>query len=284
MDRSLSRHASAWSVAAIQAAIDSGATTVYLPNGTWNIRRTVELRKNVRRLIGCEARLSIDVPGGLPAFKRVEGAAPVVVVVVERLAIEPAQRPFIEQASARRLVLSSCLGAGLSWTGKGDVILEDVASAAQWTVPAGRKLWARKWSIAVNGTKIIKGGGPLWIFGLKTELPGTVDETVNGGKTELLGGLVHATGGWKQDPMFRITDASATLCVSEASSTSNSYGTIMAGTWKGLTRRLGNKGPAADPPLPERVGGIALPLYTGYDGVGAVVPKSLLPAVKSSGN
>jgi hypothetical protein len=32
------------------------------------------------------------------------------------------------------------------------------------------------------------------------------------------------------------------------------------------------------------VGGIALPLYTGYDGVGAVVPKSLLPAVKSSGN
>ena len=38
------------------------------------------------------------------------------------------------------------------------------------------------------------------------------------------------------------------------------------------------------PPLPERVGGIALPLYTGYDGVGAVVPKSLLPAVKSSGN
>ena len=57
-----------------------------------------------------------------------------------------------------------------------------------------------------------------------------------------------------------------------------------AGTWKGLTRRLGNKGPAADPPLPERVGGIALPLYTGYDGIGAVVPKSLLPAVKSSGN
>ncbi len=268
--------------AAIQAAIDSGASTVYLPNGTWNIRRTVELRKNVRRLIGCEARLSIDVPGGLPAFKLVEGAAPV--VVVERLAIGSAQRLFIEQASARRLVLSSCLGASLSWTGKGDVFLEDVASAAQWIVPAGRKLWARQWSIAVNGTKITNDGGQLWIFGLKTELPGTVVETSNGGKTELLGGLVHATGGWKQDPMFRITDASATLCVSEASFTSNSYGTIVAETRKGLTRRLGNKGPADDQPLPQRVGGIALPLYTGYDGIGAVVPKSLLPAVKSSGN
>lgn len=53
---------------------------------------------------------------------------------------------------------------------------------------------------------------------------------------------------------------------------------------EGADPPAGQQGPAADPPLPERVGGIALPLYTGYDGIGAVVPKSLLPAVKSSGN
>ena len=268
--------------AAIQAAIDSGAGTVYLPNGTWNIRQTVELRKNVRRLIGCEARVIIDVPGGLPAFKLADGTAPV--VVVERLEIEPPQRLFLEQASDRRLVLSSCSGASLAWTGKGEVFLEDVSSVATWTVPAGRKLWARQWCIEVNGPKIINDGGQLWVFGLRTAFPGTLIDTRNGGKSELLGGLAFASGGWKTDPMFRITDAAATFCVGEASFSSNPYQTIVAETRKGVTRRLTSKGLSVDLPLPERVGGIALPLYTGYDGLGAVAPKTLLPGVKSSGN
>ncbi|MEO1238033.1 MAG: virulence protein, partial [Planctomycetota bacterium] len=41
--------------AAIQAAIDSGARTVYLPNGDWDVEGTIELRGAVERVIGTEA-------------------------------------------------------------------------------------------------------------------------------------------------------------------------------------------------------------------------------------
>jgi hypothetical protein len=84
--------------------------------------------------------------------------------------------------------------------------------------------------------------------------------------------------------MFRVTDASASFCVGEASFNSNPYQTIVTEARNGLTRRLSNKGLSDDLPLPERVGGVALPLYTGYDGLGAVAPKTLLPGVKASGN
>ena len=40
--------------AAIQRAIDSGKTTVYLPNGRWVVRGDLLLRGKVRRFIGCE--------------------------------------------------------------------------------------------------------------------------------------------------------------------------------------------------------------------------------------
>lgn len=38
-------------------------------------------------------------------------------------------------------------------------------------------------------------GGQLWILGIKTEGPGTNITTCNGGRTELLGGLVYSSGG-----------------------------------------------------------------------------------------
>ena len=268
--------------AAIQAAVDSGAGTVYLPNGVWTIRTTVELHKNVRRVIGCEARLILDLPAGEPAFRLAGGTAPV--VIVERLELQPAQRLFIEQASDRVLVLSSCEGASLNWTGKGDVFLEDVASRQPWTIPAGRRLWARQWCVEVPGTKILNDGGQLWLLGLRTEMPGTLIDTRAGGKTELLGGLCFSSGTWKADPMFRLTDSSASFCLTETSLSGNPYQTIVTETRKGLTRRLSNRGLSDDQRLPVRVGGIALPLFTGYDGPGAVPPKTLLPTVKNSGN
>jgi Pectate lyase superfamily protein len=268
--------------AAIQAAIDSGASTVYLPNGVWTIRNQIELRKNVRRLIGCEARLVIEVPAGLAAFKLVDGPAPV--VIVERVEVQPAQRLFVEQASGRTLVLSSCEGASLAWTGKGDVFLEDVSSRLPWTIPAGRRLWARQWCVECLGTKIINDGGQLWVLGLKTELPGTLIDTSAGGKTELLGGLCYSSGGWKADPMFRITDASATFSMTETSLSANPFQIIVSETRKGVTRNLSNKVLPDDQQMPTRIGGVALPLFTGYDGLGAIAPKTLLRNQKASGN
>ncbi len=267
--------------AAIQAAIDSGATTIYLPNGSWTVRKTVEIRNNVRRLIGCEARIICEVPGGRPAFRVVAGGAPV--LQVERLEIEPPQQPFLEQASDNTLVLSDLLGAGLIWNGKGNLFIEDVASMTPWTIPAGAHVWARQWCVEVSGTKIVNDGGILWLLGLKTEHPGTLIDTRNSGKTELLGGLCFSSGTWKLDPMFRIDNASATFSIGEGSSSGTPYSTIVSETRNGLTRSLSNQGISQDVPLPRRVGGIALPLFSGYHGIGDVAPKSGLPATKPTG-
>ena len=268
--------------AAIQAAVDSGAATIYLPNGVWKIQRPIEIRKNVRRIIGCEARIIVEVPIGQAAFKLVDGTAPA--VIVERVEFQPAQRLFIEQASDRKLVLSSCTDVSLNWTGKGDVFLEDVSSRQPWTIPAGRRLWARQLCVEWNGTKLFNEGGQLWVLGLKTEQAGTLIDTRAGGKTELLGGLCFSNGSWKQDPMFRIVDASATFSISETPLGGYAFQTIISETRRGVTRQMSSRGPSPDQPLPEHLGGIALPLFTGYDGIGAVAPKTLLPNIKTSGN
>lgn len=265
--------------AAIQAAIDSGATTVYLPNGSWTIRKTVEIRGKVRRIIGCEARIITEVPGGRPAFRIMPGSSPI--LRIERLDLDPPQTPFLEKASSGTLILADIFGAGLIWSAKGDLFIEDVASMLPWTLPAGARVWARQWCVEVNGTKIINDGATAWILGLKTEHPGTLVDTRNQGKTELLGALCVSNGTWKLDPMFRIDNASATFSVGETSLNGTPFSSIVVETRNGLTRSLSSQGISQDLPLPGRIGGIALPLFSGYHGIGDVAPKSGIPMNKA---
>ncbi len=266
--------------AAIQAAIDSGAATVYLPNGIWHINSPVEIRGNVHRIIGCEAKVVIAGLQGEPAFT-VHGPADAP-VIVERLEIDPPNRPLIRHDSARPLVISSCLGANLVWPGSGDVFLEDVQSAATLRMGTGRRLWARSWSSSFEGTKLVNDGGQAWLFGFKTGLGGSLIETTGGGKTELLGGLCNSSGVWKSAPMFRIRDSSAVFIIGESSFNSTPYQTVATEVRDGVTRALVLPGPTDDQPLPQRVGGIALPLYSAFDGVGNVTPKIAQPPPRRS--
>jgi hypothetical protein len=48
--------------AALQKAIDSGATTVYLPHGTYLLRATIHLRGKLRVLQGCRSILVVADP------------------------------------------------------------------------------------------------------------------------------------------------------------------------------------------------------------------------------
>jgi hypothetical protein len=266
---------------AIQAAIDSGAGTVYLPNGTWVINSPVEVRGNVHRIIGCEAKINLATLQGGPAFKILGPTNEP--MVIERLEIEPATKLLIQHASERPLVVSSCLGANLAWPGSGEVFLEDVQSGLPLQMGEGRRLWARSWSSTFEGTKLINDGGQAWLFGFKTGLGGCLVETSGGGKTELLGGLCNSSGVWKSDPMFRIRDASAIFIVGESSFNSTPFQTIATEVRNGVTRALTLPGPTLDHLLPQRVGGVALPLYSAFDGVGNVIPRIAQPINPKSG-
>ena len=191
---------------AIQKAIDSGASTVYLPNGVWNISGTIYLRNNVRRFIGCEARLR-----GNAAIKFVDGNQSI--VLLERMDMGPIE---VIHASNRTFVISSSIIGPYSNTGSGDLFLEDVCGGPFYF--HSQNVWARQLNQETDtqkpdtqSAKIINDGGRLWILGLKTEKPGTIIKTINKGKTEVIGGFIYSTGGDKTDPAFINNESSIAL-------------------------------------------------------------------------
>lgn len=237
---------------AIQKAIDSGKTTVYFPNGTYRVGGTVLIRGKVRRIIGCEARV---VGKGL--WKFVDGEAPI--VVIERFEQPSGGGPeqfSIEHASSRTLVIRHCIIGRYLNTGTGNLFVEDVCGGP-WEIRK-QMVWARQLNAEQPTTKIINDGGQLWILGLKTERPGTLIETRNGGRTELVGGFCYATGGPKTEPMFVIDNASATFFIGESCFNNNPFVELVREK-RGDEARILKRGEA-----PGRTGGSVLTLFSGW--------------------
>ncbi len=243
--------------AGIQAAIDSGATTVYFPRGTYTVSKTVFIRGNVRRLIGTEATVNVLIEDGTPGFRLVDGTSPT--VVFERLGSGETRSTFLEHASSRTLVLRDAETGRLKGTGTGDFFLENVVGGA---MEFGRQnVWARQLNVENEGTHVLNNGGNLWILGLKTERGGTLIDTQAGGRTELLGGLSYTTTAGKLAPMFVNNESSVSLTIGEVSYTGDPFAVLVKETRGGVTKTL-NRG---DAPLRYSfLQGSALPLYTGY--------------------
>jgi len=249
--------------AAIQAAIDSGRTTVYFPVGQYDVQKTVLIRSNVRRLIGTEA--SVEVPDTTnPGFKVIDGTQPV--VVFERIHSGYEPTPTIENASSRTLVIRDATNVSGNMTGLGDVFIENVVSNpfSSWTFN-GQNVWARQFNVENTGTHIINNGGNLWVLGLKTERGGTLIDTRNGGQTEVLGGLAYTTTAGPDDtqnyPMFINHESSISISLAEVKYNSNApnYTTYVQETRNGITRNLSRNS------LPNYWGtGRDIPLYVGY--------------------
>jgi hypothetical protein len=177
--------------AAIQAAIDSGAKTVYLPRGTWQLEGTITLGSEVVHFLGTEAHLAG------------RGTVRIVGDHDDPIRIERLQGGGVtyEHAGNRTVVFRHLLG----WTyrparpGVGDVFVEDVVGAP--VVFRQQNVWARQLDIEGDiedrpdiEAKIVNDGGSLWILGFKTEDDGTHILTRSGGQTEVLGAL-HVGGG-----------------------------------------------------------------------------------------
>lgn len=239
---------------AIQKAIDSGKTTVYLPNGYYLIRDTVLLRKNVRRFIGCEATIGVPDLGGKPAFKIVDGASPF--VLFERIQAGYSRTPIVENASDRTLVVRDCFNICGQMKGPGDVFLEGVSTNPFSSWRFGRQnVWARQLDVESQGTHIVNEGGQLWILGLKTARAGTLIETTGGGRTEVLGGLCHATGPAKTMPMFVCKEAALSVSIGESAPEGNPFSILVSET-RGVSTKTLSKGE-----VPSRAGGSAISLF-----------------------
>ena len=245
--------------AGIQAAIDSGAATVYFPHRAYKISNTILVRKNVQRLIGCTA--TVEVPEGVsPGFKLVAGSKPV--VVFERIDSGYTKSVTLENASDRALVVKDCTNVCGNMTGEGSIYIENVCSNpfTNWTF-AKQKVWARQFNVENQGTHIRNDGGTLWILGLKTERGGTLIETLNLGKTQLDGGFCYTTTDPKGAPMFINNDSSVSLTLGEANFGAPPYAVIVREIRGTETKSLNNPDPRYDGQLRLYTG------YTGKDGV-----------------
>lgn len=287
--------------AAIQAAMNSGAATIYFPNpnnseagSRYRISTTITIPATVKRILGLYVGMYPVAPingQNLPLFKFVGSTNDVVIMEGVRTAAALSKSHLIEQASSRTLVLRNISvrnGWGYRNTAFGDVYMEDfhtlAANVAYNSVDQqpgcifkNQNVWARQLNPEQNSINIVNDGSRVWILGFKSEYPTTLIETKNGGRTEVLGGL-HLTKAAASVPAFVTIESSISVAgfgearsrTTDAVYTSN----IIAETRGGTTAYLQ---PSA---LPTRKAeqdatlSFVMPLYIGYDNI--TLPVNLL--------
>jgi len=198
------------STQAIQSALDTDATVVYFPVGSYEITDTIHIRSGTKRILGPSATL---VPRSAK-FADAQNPTPVLRfesrttdLAIEGLTFGNFLMKFypaavlIEDASARTLTLRHLEMEGVYHAafatgsgGIGRVFIEDVAGGP-WDFHGPQKIWARQLDMESLGEKALVDGAQLWVLGVKTERQGTVIRAINGAALEVLGGLLYpATG------------------------------------------------------------------------------------------
>jgi hypothetical protein len=185
---------------AIQKAIDSGATTVFLP-GFYNLTHPIRIRGKVRRFLGVGAWLDYN-SNSKPDVIIEDGESPVV-TIEHVIGIHGG----VQINTTRTVVLKSLGINSVNCRENGDLFFEDVTTN-NLHFNRGQHVWARQLNVENEGTHITNAGGKLWILGYKTERGGTLLKTQDGGQSEILGGFSYTTTAGKLAPMF-ITDNSS---------------------------------------------------------------------------
>ncbi|MFZ4506770.1 MAG: glycosyl hydrolase family 28-related protein [Fimbriimonas sp.] len=229
----------------LQAAIDSGATTVYIPTGAWRISKTITLRKNVRRLIGMHSYLIPEDPlnsQDAPMFRVAQGAAPVVVIQDLSWGFGNKAVYGVQNDSAGTVVLRDleCY-TYKNRVGAGPLFLENVCGGPFFFTK--QVVNARQLNQETEGTHVRNDGGTLRILGFKTERGGTLIETIGGGTTEVLGGFSYTTTAGKLAPMFVTKDSNITVSFAERCYSGDPYTQILSETRAGVTKTMANTDP-----------------------------------------
>jgi hypothetical protein len=250
--------------AAIQAALDSGKTTIYLPPGAYRLTNTLRIRGAVRRVFapGVDFVPHVAFPLGRPAvrFEAVTGEF----VVFERVTFSAnygfpeAQQnfphPIIQHASPKTVVIRDVQGYTYSnVAGSGPVFLENVCCGE--VDINSQTAWVRQFNTeTTRNPKVRNNGGQLWSLGLKTEFSSTVViETIGGGSTEVLGGFLSI---WTDQPVNAFVNRESRHSLVIATGIDWDYTVPISETRDGVTR--------VQPRIFTRYRGSTFPLFVGY--------------------
>lgn len=229
------------SSAAIQKAMDSGATTIFLP-GSYALQSTVVIRGKVRRVIGVGGM--IDYFGNSkPDFRIIDGASSV--VSIEHFAYA---HGGLEIDTQRTVVFRSVSDCELTFTRQaegGELFLDDFVTHNLKLKK--QRVWARQLNVENEGTHIVNDSGDLWVLGYKTERGGTLLETRGGGRSEILGGFSYTTTAGKLAPMFVTDNSSVFTFFSEVCYNGDPFATLIRETRNGSVRTVSRGEGAAAP-------------------------------------
>lgn len=172
----------------IQAAMDSGKSTIYFPSGKHRISGIINIPATVRKIVGFESKISSGKEQKA-VFKILEDSEHPLIIEGLLLGIT------VDHLSPRSLAIKHSKARGQvirNGRDAGKLFLEDVQTHLSLEYP--QDIWARQLNsetLRNPDTKVLNNGGNLWILGIKTEGKGTVIETTDGGRTELLGTLIY---------------------------------------------------------------------------------------------
>ena len=217
---------------AIQKAMDSGATTIFLP-GFYALQKTVMLRGKVRRVVGTGGW--IDYNGqAVPDFRISDGASPV--VSLEHFSY---MHGGVEIDTSRTVLFRSVSDCDLTFSHKaegGELFFEDFVTHDLKLTK--QRVWARQLNVENEGTHVVNEKCDLWVLGYKTERGGTLLHTRNGGRSEILGGFSYTTTAGKLAPMFVTDNSSVFTFFSEVCYSGDPFATLIRETRKDETRSI----------------------------------------------
>ena len=218
------------SSAAIQKAIDSGASTIFFP-GSYAVENPIQVRGKVRRLLGS---------GGWIDYNSKSKPDFVIAIGLTKLVVFEHFAPVnggISITTDRAVVLRSVEVRRITHTGTGPLLMEDVTTD-DVRIAKDRRLWARQLNVENEGTHVTNDGGSVWILGYKTERGGTLLLTKGGGRSEIFGTFSYTTTAGKLAPMFVTEDASAFAFFAEVCYTGDPFAVLIRETRKGVVKEV----------------------------------------------
>ena len=222
------------SSAAVQAAIDSGLSTVFFPSGKYKISKTVTVEDNVKMIEGFDSNIVPDTSAGVTyTDNNLFVFNNTVDVIVNHVRFGNVHTTygslrFMQDNSSHAVTVTNSTfdrdpsnpGSAYtnSATGTGDLFIENVMGGS-WDINGPQHVYARQFDPENKSTKITNNGATVWILGLKIEHASNDDNVAGvintdaGGKTELLGGLIYPVTPTipVHQPAFIIDNASASL-------------------------------------------------------------------------
>jgi hypothetical protein len=185
---------------ALRRAMASGASTIYLPYGSYTITDGLSVPPSVRRIIGFNASITVK-PERKPAFARDTGMLrvdqPGPPLTMEDVVFDMTNlgdQLAVQQTAARDLVLRDIVTAGTSLLQRGPsggrTFIEDVCCGTMH-IAGPAPVYARQFDTEGGGSRIVNDGSPLVVLGIKTEGDCTVLDNRQGAHSTILGGLLY---------------------------------------------------------------------------------------------